>query len=534
MTSGIRTRIRHLEAKALRLLARIKHLMVKAYCILPCSGVRFEKVEKKIYAVEGLLVPGQERWLFEAAKALPDGATIVEIGGYKGRSTCCFAFACVGTCKHIFTIDTFSGNETDFTGENRRNFFKVWRNNIKSNGLLKYVTPLIGFSNEVANTWSGPIHLLFIDGSHQYEDVLADFNNFYPYVVPGGIIALHDVEPGHLGPLGVWNEHAEGRLTDIGACSTLAFGRKPMEQKGLSMVESMPHIAARSSPRPSADRMGRLRILTDYLTGHRTRILMYHNISDDALDLWAVSPQKFAAQMNWLKTHGYSVLSLSQALMDFHSGTIRRKSIVLTFDDGFVDFLENAVPVLSRYEYPATLFIVAGEVGGISRWRSPELQRHLLSWEEIREIAKMGYEIGSHGLHHRDLTTLCSEDLETEISISKELIEDCIGAPVNAFSYPWGAYDVRETDGVQKAGYHCAVTVDSKWENGPETDHFRLQRKTMCRTDSLADFARKVGGHNELYRALRDYIKILRANNLPFALKEVIKPLTEIQTNVRN
>lgn len=231
MTSGIVTIIGRLEAKALRQLARIKPLMVKAWCTLPCSTVRFEKVEQKIYAVDGLLVPGQERWLFEAAKTLPDGATIVEIGGYKGRSTCCFAFACVGTRKHVFTIDTFNGNETDFSGENRRSFLKVWRNNIKSNGLLEYVTPLVGFSNKVAKTWSGPIHLLFIDGSHQHEDVLADFNNFYPYVVPGGIIALHDVEPRHPGPLRIWNEHAKGRLTDIGARSTLAFGRKPMEQK---------------------------------------------------------------------------------------------------------------------------------------------------------------------------------------------------------------------------------------------------------------------------------------------------------------
>lgn len=210
---------------------KIKHLVAKAYSLLPGSGLRFEKVEEKIYAVEGLLVPGQERWLFEAARALPDGATILEIGGYKGRSTCSLAFGCVSTRKHVFTIDTFRGNESDFTGEGRTDFFDEWRNNIKRNGLVEYVTPLVGFSSEVAKTWSRPIHLLFIDGSHQYADVLTDFNNFYPYVVPGGLVALHDVEAGHPGPLKVWNEQAKKRLVDIGRCSTLAFGRKPRQKR---------------------------------------------------------------------------------------------------------------------------------------------------------------------------------------------------------------------------------------------------------------------------------------------------------------
>lgn len=229
MMSIILTKIKYLGIIALRLLAKIRHLVVKAYCLLPGSGLRFEKVKERIDAVEGLLVPGQERWLFEAARALPDGATILEIGGYKGRSTCSLAFGCVGTGKHVFTIDTFRGNETDFTGEGRTDFFNEWRNNIKRNGLVGYVTPLIGFSSEVAKTWSRSIHLLFIDGSHQYADVLIDFNNFYPYVVPDGIIALHDVEAGRPGPLKVWNEQAKRRLVDIGACSTLAFGRKPTQ-----------------------------------------------------------------------------------------------------------------------------------------------------------------------------------------------------------------------------------------------------------------------------------------------------------------
>lgn len=195
-----------MSRKFLRFLRKAKRLMIKAWRISPWSGLTFEKVQGRIYEVDGLLVPGQERWLFEATKSLPDDATIVEIGGYKGRSTCCFAFACVGTRKHVFTIDTFDGNTTDFSGDDLRHFFNVWHTNLKRNKLLEHVTPLIGLSQEVAKAWSGPIHLLFIDGSHQYEDVLVDFNAFYPHVVPGGIVALHDVEPKHADCLRVWHE----------------------------------------------------------------------------------------------------------------------------------------------------------------------------------------------------------------------------------------------------------------------------------------------------------------------------------------
>ena len=240
------------------------------------------------------------------------------------------------------------------------------------------------------------------------------------------------------------------------------------------------------------DVIAKLKILMDCFTGYRTQILMYHNISDDLQDPWSVSQEEFAAQMDWLKKRGYSVLSLSQVLADFLAGKVRRKSIVLTFDDGYSDFLKNAVPVLKMYAFPAVLFVIAGETGGVSHWRMPGLQRPLLNWEEIREVVKLGHEIGSHGLHHRDLTSISPEDLKTEITVSKRLIENNIGTLVYAFSYPWGKYNARVKNTIQEAGYCCAVKVGSKLGNGPETNRFHLQRLTMCRSDSLADFARKV------------------------------------------
>jgi len=203
----------------------------------------FRRVWPFIESIDGFLVsPVQERWLFRTARALPDGATIVEIGSFKGRSTCSLAYGCRGTNKHVYAIDTFSGNDVDFRprevllGGRKEgscaplshdgDFFDDFLNNITKCGLTAYVTPIRGRSSEVGKTWDRPIHLLFIDGSHQYEDVLKDFEIFYPHVAPGGIIAFHDVVHTWPGPLKVWEEVASRILSEAGRCSTIAFGKK--------------------------------------------------------------------------------------------------------------------------------------------------------------------------------------------------------------------------------------------------------------------------------------------------------------------
>lgn len=185
----------------------------------------FRRIWPIIDTIEGLLVsPDQEHWLFRTARSLPHGAAIVEIGSFKGRSTCCLAYGCRGTRKHVFAVDTFEGNDADF---HHRNFFQEFWQNIEERELTTYVTPVQGWSSEVARTWDNPIHLLFIDGAHQYEDVLADFYGFLPHVVPGGIVALHDVVETWPGPSRAWHDVIKHELVDLGVCTTLAYGTKP-------------------------------------------------------------------------------------------------------------------------------------------------------------------------------------------------------------------------------------------------------------------------------------------------------------------
>jgi len=189
---------------------------------------------RQIQSIEGKLLEGQDRWLLDVAHWLPDNANILEIGPYKGRGTACLAFGCLNTNKHVYAMDTFCGNDTDFIVD--AEFYSDWRHNLAQLGgptLLKHITPCIGRSSAFYKYWTVPIHFLFIDGSHVYEDVLKDFESFYWHVVPGGIIALHDVDrnvecptDGWIGPHRVWHEQAMQLLHSVGFCSTIAYGRK--------------------------------------------------------------------------------------------------------------------------------------------------------------------------------------------------------------------------------------------------------------------------------------------------------------------
>jgi glycosyltransferase involved in cell wall biosynthesis/ADP-heptose:LPS heptosyltransferase/radical SAM superfamily enzyme YgiQ (UPF0313 family)/predicted O-methyltransferase YrrM/2-polyprenyl-3-methyl-5-hydroxy-6-metoxy-1,4-benzoquinol methylase len=181
------------------------------------DAVSYELIREKINKVTGFLVQDDERFLFEVAKSLPDDATIVEIGSYKGRSTCCLAYACLGTRKKVYSIDICFANATGFA---------EWKENVGRNGLLDYVTPIAGNSKNIATQWDKGIDFIFIDGSHSYLPVLSDFIGFYPWVKDNGVIAFHDVGPGFTGPMRVWQENAKPLLYDTGLCGGIAFGRK--------------------------------------------------------------------------------------------------------------------------------------------------------------------------------------------------------------------------------------------------------------------------------------------------------------------
>jgi predicted O-methyltransferase YrrM len=186
------------------------------------SERQFSEVWPCIGPIEGWLSDAETKWLFKRALSLPDAANLAEIGSYKGRSTVCLAFGCRNTNKRVFAIDTFDGGP-DLA---RQDSFSEFRANVERCGLTKYVEPVKGISWEVARSWSTPLDFLFIDGSHIYSDVMADFASFFPHVARGGTVAFHDVHPNHPGVVKAWNETFKTQLTETGQCDSIRFGRK--------------------------------------------------------------------------------------------------------------------------------------------------------------------------------------------------------------------------------------------------------------------------------------------------------------------
>lgn len=174
--------------------------------------------------IEGWLEsPVQERWLFNRVRSLPETAAIVEIGSFKGRSTASLASACRGTQRRVIAIDLFDGSQRP----SRQEYFDEFKANIKRCGLEAFVTPIRGDSAVIGQTWRNPIDFIFIDGAHDYAGVRADFENFFPHVVPGGTLAFHDVHPNWPDVVRVWQEVAQPSLAHTGRCGSIAFGIKP-------------------------------------------------------------------------------------------------------------------------------------------------------------------------------------------------------------------------------------------------------------------------------------------------------------------
>ncbi len=165
--------------------------------------------------------------LFEQAKALPEGATLLEIGAYKGYTTCALALGCLGNGKHVWTIDTFIGNPENTDIQDSASYYDVFQKNIKAQGLSAYVTPLVGRSDKFYEGWSQPLDLLFIDGNHAQDIVQADLDAFFPWLKSGGYLFMHDVypdpKPQSVNP--TWHGIAL-KLTDCRYTLNLAWGRK--------------------------------------------------------------------------------------------------------------------------------------------------------------------------------------------------------------------------------------------------------------------------------------------------------------------
>jgi peptidoglycan/xylan/chitin deacetylase (PgdA/CDA1 family) len=233
----------------------------------------------------------------------------------------------------------------------------------------------------------------------------------------------------------------------------------------------------------------------------RIPILMYHSVSarpPATTAALAVSPSAFADQMALLADGGYTPVTLAAATASLHgsSPTVPprpRRPVVITFDDGYADFHEEALAVLDRYGFPATVFLTTGWVRDAGADAAGRPLDRMLSWAQVAEAAGHKIEFGGHSHSHPQLDQLPPPALRGELARNKKLIEDRLGAAVTSMAYPYGYSSARVRREVRGAGYAtaCAVANDLA---ATRHDPFALPRLTVKATTSLAAFGRAVAG----------------------------------------
>jgi peptidoglycan/xylan/chitin deacetylase (PgdA/CDA1 family) len=214
-------------------------------------------------------------------------------------------------------------------------------------------------------------------------------------------------------------------------------------------------------------------------------ILMYHVIADPPADAplpeLYVKPADFNAQMKWLVDNGYSAVTLDQVYKAwFGDGSLPRKPVVVSFDDGYRGQYVYAVPALRKLNWPGVLNLKVDtlEPGG-------ELDQRM-----VKRMIEAGWEIDAHTIHHLDVSQLSGPRLTLEVAGSRKALQHRFGVPVDFFCYPSGKYGPESVQAVKDAGYKGATTVNPGLASRDQM--FTLNRIRINLSDGVDGFAGKL------------------------------------------
>lgn len=191
--------------------------------------------------------------------------------------------------------------------------------------------------------------------------------------------------------------------------------------------------------------------------GIKVPVLLYHYISDNpnkddkVRTGLSTPPSVFESQLQLLAANGNTTITFDQ-LAAILAGTmpLPTKPVILTFDDGYMDFYTQAFPLLRKYNMKAVAFIPTGLIGGGA----------YMTWDQIEEISKTSLVVfGAHSVHHYSLPQVREEVLRNEVEESKQVLEKHVGYTINWFAYPYGIFNERVVEEVRHAGFIGAVTT---------------------------------------------------------------------------
>jgi len=181
-------------------------------------------------------------------------------------------------------------------------------------------------------------------------------------------------------------------------------------------------------------------------------VLNYHQINNTAHNALTLSSQEFEAQMAYLYQSGYTTISPDQ-LIDYlrYGNTLPQNPILITFDDGYEDNYRVAYPILQKYNFTATIFLITDFVGTNKRY---------LTWDQVKEMKGNGFSFGSHTLSHLFLTNASENDMRSQLEQSRQTMEWRLNQKIEYLAYPGGAYNQQIIKIARQAGYRAAFTIN--------------------------------------------------------------------------
>ncbi|WP_256257476.1 MULTISPECIES: polysaccharide deacetylase family protein [unclassified Paenibacillus] len=236
---------------------------------------------------------------------------------------------------------------------------------------------------------------------------------------------------------------------------------------------------------PAANKGGKTVAAAAYESGKAVSIpvLNYHSIGKKPGSTIVLDPELLAAQMAYLHQEGYTPLTLS-AFQQILEKKLERpaKPVLLTFDDGYADNYELAMPILKQYAFPATLFMSPGAVG----------DPFYITWEQAKEMKEAGWDIQPHGMTHPRMSKLSRDKQRHEIQEASRLIEEELGVKPDVFCYPYGDFNKDTLAILKELGFRYAFTIE-QGRAASDQEPLQLKRIYVNGQDSLKQWAKKLG-----------------------------------------
>ena len=220
---------------------------------------------------------------------------------------------------------------------------------------------------------------------------------------------------------------------------------------------------------------------------HGPVFLMYHSIGKNRA-FFSVKSNDFERQMNYLKQNNFNVMSATELLILLKNNKYldKTKTIIITFDDGYADNFETAFPVLQKYQYPATIFLMVGRVGTKVKLKN-KTELNMLNWEQIKEMHNSGLiNFEPHTITHPKLSKIDAEIAEKEILESKQIIEEKLNKKCRVFAYPFGDFNKNVKSLVQK--YFDIAFFIKKGRISSASDLYDLPRNSIDSEVSFTQF----------------------------------------------